>query len=144
MYSEALLAALPKTDLHCHLDGSLRLETLIELAKDRKVKLPSDTADGLRELVFKESYRDLPDYLHGFAYTCAVLTDEEALERTAYELGQDCLAEGVRRFEARATQLSPAAARRQAQRFNARRFGEEMFGYLAGVLQPERTGRRAA
>lgn len=100
-YSEPLLRALPKTDLHCHLDGSLRLGTLLELAKERRVKLPSDTEDGLRELVFKESYRDLPDYLHGFAYTCAVLVDEEALERVAYELGQDCLAEGVRYLEVR-------------------------------------------
>lgn len=100
-YTEDLIAALPKTDLHCHLDGSLRLSTLIELARDRGVKLPSATEAGLRELVFKEQYRDLPDYLHGFAYTCAVLTDEEALERVAYELGQDCLAEGVRYLEVR-------------------------------------------
>ena len=101
MYSESLLRALPKTDLHCHLDGSLRLSTLIELAKERGVSLPSETPEGLRELVFKENYRDLPDYLHGFAYTCAVLTDAEALERVAYELGQDCLAEGVRYLEVR-------------------------------------------
>jgi adenosine deaminase len=98
---EALLAELPKTDLHCHLDGSLRLESLIELAQDRNVKLPSYTAEGLRELVFKPHYRDLPDYLHGFAYTCAVLTDAEALERAAYELGADCLAEGVCYLEVR-------------------------------------------
>lgn len=107
MYSDALLQALPKTDLHCHLDGSLRLETLIELARERKVQLPSETPEGLQELVFKERYRDLPDYLHGFAYTCAVLTDAEALERVAYELGQDALAEGVYYLEVRfAPQLS--------------------------------------
>jgi len=97
----ALLAALPKTDLHCHLDGSLRIETLIELARERGVPLPSETPEGLRELVFKEQYRDLPDYLHGFRYTCGVLTDPEALERVAYELGQDCLAEGVTYLETR-------------------------------------------
>ena len=100
-FPDPLLRALPKTDLHCHLDGSLRPRTLIELARERKVKLPSETQDGLFELVFKEQYRDLPDYLHGFAYTCAVLTDEEALERVAYELGQDCLDEGVRYLEVR-------------------------------------------
>jgi adenosine deaminase len=100
-WSDALLAALPKTDLHCHLDGSLRTGTLIELARERKVALPSETEEGLRELVFKDQYRDLPDYLHGFAYTCAVLQDEEALERVSYELGQDCLAEGVCYLEVR-------------------------------------------
>jgi adenosine deaminase len=101
MFTPELLRALPKTDLHCHLDGSLRLDTLIELARARKVQLPSFTEEGLRELVFKEHYRDLPDYLHGFAYTCAVMDDEESLERVAHELGQDCLAEGVRYLEVR-------------------------------------------
>ncbi len=100
-YSRSFLEALPKSDLHVHLDGSLRLATLIELARERQVRLPSETPEGLLELVFKDSYRDLPDYLHGFAYTCAVLTDEEALERVAYELAEDCLAEGVRYIEVR-------------------------------------------
>ncbi len=96
-----LILALPKTDLHLHLDGSLRLETLIELARERDVELPSETPDGLLELVFKEKYQDLPDYLHGFAYTCAVMTDAEALERVAYELAQDNLAENVYYIEVR-------------------------------------------
>lgn len=100
-YSEAFLKAIPKSDLHVHLDGSLRLPTLIELARERGVELPSYTPEGLLELVFKDSYKDLPDYLHGFAYTCAVMTDPEALERIAYELAQDCLAEGVYYVEVR-------------------------------------------
>ena len=48
------LAKIPKTDLHLHLDGSLRLATLIELARAAKVPLPSETESGLQELVFKE------------------------------------------------------------------------------------------
>jgi adenosine deaminase len=96
-----LIRRLPKTDLHVHLDGSLRLETLIDLARERKIELPSYRPDGLRELVFKERYKDLPDYLHGFAYTSAVLCDAEAIERAAYELAQDCLEEGVRYVEVR-------------------------------------------
>lgn len=100
-FSRDLLERLPKTDLHVHLDGSLRLETLIELAKDRGVKLPSETPEGMRELVFRDRYEDLNQYLEGFAYTCSVLRDEEALERTAFELGEDCLAEGVRYIEVR-------------------------------------------
>ncbi len=99
--SAAFLRDIPKSDLHLHLDGSLRLDSLIELARERRVSLPSETPEGLLELVFKESYRDLPDYLHGFAYTCAVLTDAEALERAACELAEDCLAEGVRYIEVR-------------------------------------------
>ncbi len=101
VYPPEFLKALPKTDLHVHLDGSLRLETLIELARERDVKLPSYTADGLLELVFKDQYRDLTDYLHGFSYTSPVLCDEEALERVAFELAEDCLAEGVLYVEVR-------------------------------------------
>ncbi|HVR28744.1 MAG TPA: adenosine deaminase family protein [Thermoanaerobaculia bacterium] len=101
LFSERLLRRLPKTDLHVHLDGSLRIETLIELARERGVALPSTTPEGLREQVFKDQYRDLPEYLQGFAYTCAVLIDAEALERAAYELAEDCLEEGVRYVEVR-------------------------------------------
>ena len=57
----AFLRAIPKSDLHLHLDGSLRLSTLIELAKRGKVKLPSYTQEGMRRVVFKESYKDLPE-----------------------------------------------------------------------------------
>ena len=40
-YPAAFIRAIPKTDLHVHLDGSLRLPTLIELARERGVALPS-------------------------------------------------------------------------------------------------------
>ena len=96
-----LLKALPKTDLHVHLDGSLREETLIELSRERGVKLPSYTVEGLNELVFKENYSNLGEYLHGFMYTCAVLRDAESLERCAYELAWDNINEGVRYIEVR-------------------------------------------
>jgi len=101
MITEALIRALPKSDLHVHLDGSLRLETLIDLARTRGVVLPSSTPEGLNELVFKESYANLGEYLHGFAYTCSVLQDAEALEQTAYELAIDNIEEGVRYLEVR-------------------------------------------
>ncbi len=101
MFHEDFLRALPKTDLHCHLDGSLRLGTLLELSREQGIPLPSNTEEGLRSLVFKQTYRDLPDYLRGFAYTVAVLRNAEALERVAFELGEDCLAEGVRYLEVR-------------------------------------------
>ena len=81
MFTPEFIKKLPKTDLHVHLDGSIRIPTLIELAKERKVELPSFTEEGLRKLVFKDRYASLVEYLNGFQYTCAVLQDEEALER---------------------------------------------------------------
>lgn len=101
MISERFLQQIPKTDLHLHLDGSLRIPTLIELAKHQRVKLPSSTEDGLRRLVFKDRYRNLSEYLTGFAYSCAVMQDAESLERIACELAEDNLAEGVRYIEVR-------------------------------------------
>jgi adenosine deaminase len=96
-----LIRRLPKTDLHLHLDGSLRLQSLIEMARERRVALPSESEAGLRETVFRPRYRDLGEYLEGFRYTVAVLSDAEALERAAYELCEDCLDEGVRYVEVR-------------------------------------------
>jgi adenosine deaminase len=98
---EEFIRLIPKSDLHLHLDGSLRLKTLIELAEAEAVELPSRTEEGLRELVFKSSYEDLVEYLHGFAYTCAVLRTPENLERASRELVEDNAAEGVRYVEVR-------------------------------------------
>lgn len=96
-----LIRQAPKTDLHLHLDGSLRIPTLIELAQEANLTMPSYTENGLREIVFKEKYADLPEYLKGFRYTVGVLQSEENLERAAYELAQDNLEEGVRYIEVR-------------------------------------------
>ena len=95
------IRAIPKTDLHVHLDGSVRIPTLIELAREQGVDLPSTTEEGLRELVFRDRYDSLVEYLSGFAYTCAVLQDAESLERCAFELASDAFDEGVRYLEVR-------------------------------------------
>jgi adenosine deaminase len=92
---------IPKTDLHLHLDGSLRLRTLIELADAQGIPLPARDEAGLLRTVFKSKYGSLTDYLKGFAYTTAVLQIPAALERTGYELALDNQAEGVRYIEVR-------------------------------------------
>jgi adenosine deaminase len=132
----ATIRRLPKTDLHVHLDGSLRLGSLIEMARDRGVRLPSETESGLHETVFRDRYGNLGEYLRGFRYTVAALSDAEALERAAFELAEDCQAEGVRYLEVRfAPQLHvrpgleifdvvaavDKGLRRAAGAFNARR-----------------------
>ena len=95
------LKRIPKADLHVHLDGSLRLSTLIDLAKKEGVELPDYTEKGLRQKVFKDKYESLVEYLKGFSYTDAVMRNAENIERIAYELGQDAIAEGVRYLEVR-------------------------------------------
>lgn len=99
--SPELIASLPKSDLHCHLDGSMRVSSLIELAREQGVELPSYQVEGLNELVFKSEYGSLSEYLLGFQYTCAVLGCFDAMERVAFEMAQDALKDGVRYLEVR-------------------------------------------
>lgn len=98
---KSFIGEIPKCDLHVHLDGSLRVKTLIELAKADGIKLPSYTQEGLYEKVFKDKYKDLPDYLQGFGYTIAVMQKPENLERIAYEFAWDNINEGVCYVEVR-------------------------------------------
>jgi adenosine deaminase len=97
----AFLREIPKTDLHVHLDGSIRLSTLMELAEEQDIELPADTPEGMRQSVFKPSYANLVEYLAGFRYTDAVMSTEVALERVAYEFAVDNYDEGVFYFEVR-------------------------------------------
>lgn len=101
LVNEAFLRAVPKSDLHVHLDGSVRLGTLIGLCRDNKIALPSYTESGLQELVFRDRYSDLGEYLRGFEYMTAALQTEDALVQAAYELAIDNQEEGVRYLEVR-------------------------------------------
>jgi len=96
-----IIKKIPKTDLHVHLDGSIRMKTLIEIAKKEKMELPSYTVEGMNELVFKDNYNNLQEYLNTFGYSCAVMQKPEYLEQIAYELALDNQAEGVRYVEVR-------------------------------------------
>ena len=97
----SLLRKLPKAELHCHLDGSLRPETMLELAKEYRVAMPRDDVDALREYMRVDDARNLEDYLMRFDTTLSVMQSAEALERIAYELAIDVAAEGVRYIEMR-------------------------------------------
>lgn len=100
--TEELLRALPKTDLHCHLDGSLRLATILELAERQQVRLPAGTPEGLSRALHQGLIcASLEDYLTAFDVTLSVLQTDEALYRAAYELAIDCARENVRYLEVR-------------------------------------------
>ncbi|MDF3131242.1 adenosine deaminase family protein [Kiritimatiellaeota bacterium B1221] len=100
-FTAKFIEQIPKTDLHVHLDGSLRISTLLELAAEQGVELPGKNEAELKEKVFKAQYKDLPEYLAGFQYTVAVMQNEAALERIAREFAEDNLAENVRYLEVR-------------------------------------------
>src|SRR5689334_16449535 len=93
---------LPKTDLHVHLDGSLRLDTIIDLAQQHSIELPStDPGELRRAMNLGMNCGSLVEYLKAFDVTLRVLQHEDALYRVAYELAEDAARENVRYMEVR-------------------------------------------
>jgi adenosine deaminase len=92
---------MPKTDLHVHLDGSLRTRTVLELADEGGVELPTRDPEELEAYLHVRDARSLEDYLDRFEVTLSVMQHAEALERIAYELCEDAARENVRYMEIR-------------------------------------------
>ena len=101
MLTPEQLRRLPKAELHCHLDGSVRPQTLLELGRELGITMPRDSADGLRDYMLVSDAKSLEDYLKRFEVTVSVMQTAEAIERIAYELGADAAADGVRYIEVR-------------------------------------------
>jgi len=91
------LRAAPKVLLHDHLDGGLRPATIVELARDQKYGgLPTTDAGELaRWFHASAASGSLSLYLRGFAHTIAVMQSVDAIERVAYECGEDLAQDGV-------------------------------------------------
>ncbi len=96
-----MVQRMPKADLHCHLDGSLRASTLLELSVERGLTLPVSTAVELGRWMRVDDARHLEDYLARFEVTLATMQDAAALERIAHEFVLDAALDGVRYIEAR-------------------------------------------
>ena len=110
----SLFQRLPKVDLHVHLDGSMRLQTVLELAREQHVQLPAQDEAGLGEAMsLGKNTGSLVEYLKAFDVTLSVLQTQEALYRATYELAEDAAAENVRYMEVR---YSPMLHTRQGLR----------------------------
>ncbi|WP_129360743.1 adenosine deaminase family protein [Rothia uropygioeca] len=101
-YDEGWIASLPKVCLHDHLDGSLRPQTVIELAAEVGHELPY-TDQARLERWFSEAAdsRSLARYLQTFEHTVGVMRTAEALERVAREYVVDAAADGIIHGEVR-------------------------------------------
>ena len=96
-----LVEALPKAELHLHIDGSVRVETALELARTRGVDAPTTYAGMYDALVAPERTRSQAELLERFTLPIALLQDVEALERVTGELVEDKAADRVRYLEIR-------------------------------------------
>lgn len=92
---------MPKAELHLHLDGSLRVDTALDIARSRHVEAPMTFADMRALLVAPERCHDQADLLRAFDLPIALMQDAEAIERVAHELVEDKAADNVRYMEIR-------------------------------------------
>ncbi len=96
------LRKLPKVDLHCHLDGSIRPQTIFDIMKAAGAKLPcSVPADIAGYVQVDSSCRSLTDFLDKFEFFYPYLRSPESMERIAYELCEDAATENIRYMEVR-------------------------------------------
>jgi adenosine deaminase len=102
-----VLHSLPKVDLHRHLEGSLRLETLAEIAREHGINLPAHDIEQLRPYVqITDDPPDFQRFLEKFHLLRRFYTTREAVERVAYEAVIDAAFDNVRYLELR---FNPAA-----------------------------------
>ncbi|KAL6047960.1 Adenosine deaminase [Balamuthia mandrillaris] len=97
-----VIRRLPKAELHLHLDGSVRVSTIIALAKEQGVQLPSFDLKELTSLVeVGENCSSLVEYLRAFDIVLSVLQKPYAITRVMYEVCEDCVKDGVKYVEVR-------------------------------------------
>ncbi|EGO2575484.1 adenosine deaminase [Enterococcus faecalis] len=98
---ESCVRQLPKIELHCHLDGSIRPTTLRTIAEKQNIPLPQDE-QALKELVVApEKCTDLNDYLTRFDFVLTCLQTAEALQAAAYDVISQAAEDGVAYIEVR-------------------------------------------
>ncbi len=134
------IKSLPKTDLHCHLDGSIRLETILELAEKDNIKLPSKEPKKLKKFVsVMDDTITLEKYINMFDVTLSVLQTPESLERVSYELIEDAHKDGIIYIEVRYSPILHTNRGMSSMEsvdavLRGLRRGERDFGVKSGVI----------
>jgi adenosine deaminase len=124
-------ATLPRLDLHRHLDGNVRLQTILDLARQHRIELPGETLETLKPHVVVQSERlGLMPFLARLDWMTAAIADEEAVRRVARENVEDAASDGLDYVELR---FSPY--------FQARPHGLDPVAVVRGVVAGTDEGR---
>lgn len=93
---------LPKIELHCHLDGSVRPETILDIATKENIEIPTYDLNQLRGLLEAPlECKSLVEYLDRFNLPIKIMQSKESLRRITYELLEDAAKENVKYIEIR-------------------------------------------
>ena len=93
---------IPKTEIHCHLEGAIRTQTLIDVAKEYHLQLPSYEASELdKHVKVYDQMKNLEAVLAAFAIFQNSITSPEVVERIAWELFEDAAKQNIKLFEVR-------------------------------------------
>jgi adenosine deaminase len=93
---EKIIKNIPKTELHCHIDGSVRPETLFELAKSNSLLVPFSSIDtSIEYFQVKENCNSLNEYLEKFNFPLRVMQSKENIYRIVMELIEDSKKDGI-------------------------------------------------
>lgn len=130
------ISFLPKVELHNHLDGGLRVDTVIELASDSGYdRLPTTDPDDLASWFLQDESGSLEQYLAGFEHTIGVMQTRSAIERVAYESGLDLSLDGIIYAELRfAPSLNTALGLAHEDAIEAALLGMERAASETGIV----------
>jgi adenosine deaminase len=93
---------IPKTEIHFHLEGAIRTQTIIDIAKENNLKLPSyETSELDKHVKVYDQLRDLQAVLDAFAIFQNSITSPDVVERIAWELFEDSAKQNIKLFEVR-------------------------------------------
>ena len=93
---------IPKTEIHIHLEGAIRTQTIIDVAKEYNLKLPAYFVNELdKHVKVYDQMRDLQAVLDAFAIFQNSITSPDVVERIAWELFEDSAKQNIKLFEVR-------------------------------------------
>jgi adenosine deaminase len=99
--TKSQIQAFPKVELHCHLDGSIRPETLLKIANQQKLPIVQDLSVIEKQMQAPKDCANLEEYLERFDFVLPYLQSEFALEEAAFDVMEQAFEDGIAYIEIR-------------------------------------------